>query len=145
MYTYIPSLLDLPPTHLGYLRAPSGAPCAVQQLPIVQFSSISQSCPMECNMPSLPVHHQLPQFAQTHAHWVGDAIQPSHPLQPPSPPIFNLSQHQGVFQRVSSSHQVAKILEFQLSISPSNEYSGLISLGWTSWISLLSKGLSTSH
>ena len=62
----------------------------------------------------LPVHHQLPKLAQTHAHWVGDAIQLSYSLSSPSPPAFSLSQHQGLFQRVSSSHQVAKILEFQL-------------------------------
>ena len=62
----------------------------------------------------LPVHHQLPGFTQTHVHWVNDAIQSSHPLSSPSPPAFNLSQNQGLFQQVSSSHQVAKILEFQL-------------------------------
>ena len=84
-----------------------------------QFSSVAQSCPtlcdpMDCNTLGLPVHHQLPEFTQSHVHWVGDAIQPSHPLLSPSPPTFNLSQHQGRFQRVSSSHQVAKVLEFQL-------------------------------
>ena len=61
-----------------------------------------------------PVHHKLPKFTQTHVHWVGDAIQPSHPLLSPSPPAFNLSQHQDLFQWVNSSHQVAKVLEFQL-------------------------------
>ena len=80
------------------------------------FSSVAQSCPtlsdsMDCSM---PVHHQLLEFTQTHVHWVGDAIQPSHPLSSPSPPAFNLSQHQGLFQWLSSSHQVAKVLEFQL-------------------------------
>ena len=70
--------------------------------------------PMDCSTPGLPVHHQLAQFTQTHTHWVGDAIQPSHPLLSPSPPAFNLSQHQGLFQWVSSLHQVAKVLEFQL-------------------------------
>ena len=64
--------------------------------------------------PGLPVHHQLPEFTQTHVHWVSDAIQPSHPLLSPSPPTFNLCQHQGLFKWVCSSHQVAKILEFQL-------------------------------
>ena len=69
----------------------------------VQFSSATQLCqilcnPMDCSMPSLPVHHQLPEFTQTHVHWVGDAIQPSHPLSSPSLPAFNLSQHQGLFQ-----------------------------------------------
>ena len=83
----------------------------------VQFSSVAQSCPTLCDpmnrsMPGLPVHHQLPEFTQTHIHWVGDAIQPSHPLLSPSPAL-NLSQHQGLFQWVSSSHEVAKVLEFQ--------------------------------
>ena len=69
----------------------------------VQFSSVAQSCltlcdPMNCSMPGLPVHHQLPESTQTHVHRVGDAIQPSHPLLSPSPPAFNLSQHQGLFQ-----------------------------------------------
>ena len=80
-------------------------------------SSVTQSCPtlwpMECSTPGFPVHHQLPELAQTHIHRVGDAIQLSHPLLSPSPPAFNLSQHQGCFQWVSSAHQVAKILEFQ--------------------------------
>ena len=69
---------------------------------------------MDCSTPGFPVHHQLPEFAQTHVHRVSDAIQPSHPLSSPSPPTFNLSQHQGLFQWVSSSHQMAKVLEFQL-------------------------------
>ena len=68
--------------------------------------------PMDCSTPGLPVHHQLPELAQTHVHQVGDAIQPSHPLSTPSLPALNLSQHQSLFQGVSSSHQVAKILEF---------------------------------
>ena len=84
-----------------------------------QFSSVTQSCPTLCDhmnhsTPGLPVHHQLSEFTQTHVHWVGDAIQPSHPLSSPSPPALNLSQHQGLFKWVSSSHQVAKVLEFQL-------------------------------
>ena len=70
--------------------------------------------PMNHSTPGLPVHHQLLEFTQTHIHQVGDAIQPSHPLSSPSPPTFNLSQHQGLFKWVSSLHQVAKILEFQL-------------------------------
>ena len=69
---------------------------------------------MDCSTPGLPVHHQLPELAQTHVHRVGDAIQPSHPLSSPSPPAFNLSQHQGLLQWVSSSHQVAKGLKLQL-------------------------------
>ena len=73
------------------------------------------SCvPMNCSTTGFPVLHYLPEFAQTHVHWVGDAIQPSHPLSPTSPPAFNLSQHQGLFQWVSSLHQVAKVSELQL-------------------------------
>ena len=84
-----------------------------------QFSSVTQLCPTLCNSMNrstsgLPVHHQLLEFTQTHVHWVGDAIQPFHPLSSPSPPALNLSQHRGLFQWVSSSHQVAKLLEFQL-------------------------------
>ena len=85
-----------------------------------QFSSIQllsrvALCdPVNCSTPGLPVHHQLLEPTQTHVHWVGDAIQPSHPLLSPSPPAFNLSQPQGLFKWVSSSHQVAKVLEFQL-------------------------------
>ena len=80
---------------------------------------------MGCSTPGFPVLHYLLEFAQTQVHWVGDTIQPSHPLSPPPLPAFHFSQHQGLFQWVSSSHQVAKVLEF--SISPSNEYPGLIS------------------
>ena len=91
---------------------------------------------MNCSMPGLPVHQQLPEFTQTHVHWVGDAIQPSHPLSSRSHPTFNLSQHQGLFQWVSSSHQVAKVLEFQLQHQSFNEHSGLISFRMD-WLDLL--------
>ena len=91
---------------------------------------------MDCSMPGFPVHHQLPELAHIHVHRIGDAIQPSHPLLSPSPPAFYLFQHQGLFQWVSSSHQVAKVLEFSFSISPSNEYSGLISFRMD-WLDLL--------
>ena len=82
-----------------------------------QFSSVTQLCLilcdlMDCSMPGLPVHHQLLEFTQTHVHWVGDAIQPSHPLSSPFSLSFNLSQHQGLFKWVSSLHHVAKLLEF---------------------------------
>ena len=99
---------------------------AIREVPIPlghhfshQFSSVTQSCltlfdPMDCSTPGFPVHHQLPGLAQTHVHQVSGVIQPSHPLSSPSPPAFTLSQHQGLFQWVSSSHQVAKVLEFQL-------------------------------
>ena len=90
-------------------------------LRLLPFSSgsVAQSCPtlwdpMNRSTPGLPVHHQTLEFTQTHARRVGDAIQPSHPLSSPSPPALNLSQHQGIFQGVSSSHQVAKVLEFIL-------------------------------
>ena len=83
-----------------------------------QFSSVAQLCPtlwdpMDCSMPGFLAHHQFPEHTQTHDHRLGDAIQPSHPLSP-SPPAFNLSQHQGLFKWVSSLHQVTKVLEFQL-------------------------------
>ena len=84
---------------------------------VVQFSHsvVSDLCNhMDCSTPRFPVHHKLPELTQTHVHWVGDANQPSHPLSSPSPPAFNPSQHQGLFQWVSSSHQVAKVLELQL-------------------------------
>ena len=85
----------------------------------VQFSSVAQLCltlcnPMNRSTPGLPVHHQLPEFTQTQVHQVSDAIQPSHPLSSPSPPAPNPSQHQSLFQWVNSSHEVAKVLEFQL-------------------------------
>ena len=84
-----------------------------------QIRSVAQSCPTLCDpmnhsMPGPPVHHQLPEFTQTHVHQVTDAIQPSHPLSYPSPPAPNPSQHQSLFQWVNSSHEVAKVLEFQL-------------------------------
>ena len=110
-----PSPGDLPDTKIK----PS-LPCLLHYGQIVyQFSSVAQSCltlcnPVYCSMPGLPVHHQHPEPTQTHVHQVGDAIQPSHPLLSPSPPTFNLFQHQGLFKSVSSSHQVAKVLEFQL-------------------------------
>ena len=104
-------------------------------------SSVTQSCPTLCSpmnhsTPGLPVHHQLLESTQTHVHRVDAAIQPSHPLWSPSPPVLNLSQHQGLFKWVSSSHQVAKVLEFQLSISPSNGHPGLISFRMD-WLDVL--------
>ena len=78
------------------------------------FSRVRLCDPVDCSTPGLPVHHQFPELTQTHVYWVGDVIQPSHPLSFPSPPAFYLSQHQGLFKWVSSSHQVAKVLELQL-------------------------------
>ena len=98
------------------------------------ISLVAQLCLTLCALMNhstpVPVWHQDPESTQTHAHWVGDAIQPSHFLLSPSPPALNPSQHQGLFQWVSSSHHVAKV------------FPGLISLGGTGWISLQSKGLS---
>ena len=102
-----------------------------------QFSSVSLSCqtlcdPMDCSTPGLPVHHQLPDFTQTHVHWVSDAIQPSHPVSSPPPPAPNPSQHEGLFQWVKSLHEVAKVLEFQFQHQ---------SFQWTPRTDLLYNGL----
>ena len=94
-------------------------PPNLSQLGPGQFSSVAHLYPTvcdpkNCSTPGLPVHHQLPELTQTHVHSIGDAIQPSHPLSSSSPPAFNLSQYQGLSQGIRSSHQVAKVLEFQL-------------------------------
>ena len=107
---------------------------------LLSICSVAQLCltlcnPMDCSMPGFPVHHQLPQLAQTHVHRVSNAITISSSVTP-SPPAFSLSQHQGLFQWVTSLHQVAKVLEFSFSISPSIEYSGLISFRMN-WLDLL--------
>ena len=109
----------------------------------VQFSSVAQSCltlcdPMNRSTPGLPVHHQLPEFTQTHVHRVGDAIQASHPLSSPFPPAPSPSQHQSLFQWVNSSHEVAKVLELLLPKNTQN----WSPLEWTGWISLQFKELS---
>ena len=111
---------------------------------VCQFSSVTQSSPTLCDpmnrsTPGLPVHYQLPELSQTHVHRVSDAIQPSHPLSSPSPPAPNPSQHQGLFQRVNSSHKVAKVLALA-SFLPKKSHSWSPS-EWTGWISLQSKGL----
>ena len=95
--------------------------CSVTQ------SDLTFCDPMNCSTPDFLVLHHLPKIVQTHVHWISDAIQPSHPLSSPSPFAFNLSQHQSLFQWVGSSHQVAKVLKFQFSISSFNEYSWLSS------------------
>ena len=92
--------------------------------------------PVDCSMPGFPAHHQLPELAQTHVHWVSDVIQLSHPFLPSSPPALSPFWHQGLFQWVSSLHQVAKVLDLQLQHHPSNEYSGLISFRMD-WLDLL--------
>ena len=116
--------------------------------PSPKFSSVTQLCPTLCNlmdssMPGFSVHHQLPKLAKTHVLWVGDAIQPSHLLSSPSPPAFNLSQHQGLFQWVSSLHQVAQSIGVSAWASVlSMNIQDWFPLRLTGWISLQSKGLS---
>ena len=111
----------------------------------IQFSSVTQSCltlcnPMNCSTPGLPVHHKLPEFTQTHVHWVSDAIQPSHPIPSPSPPALNPSQNQGLFQWINYLQEVVKVLEFQFQFQL--QLQDWSPLGWTGWISMQSKGLS---
>ena len=113
-----------------------------RNLKSIQFSSVAQLCltlcdPMNRSTPGLPVHHQLPEFTQTHVHWVGDTIQPSHPFLSPSPPAPKPTQHLGLLQWVNSSHEVAKkYWSFSFNISPSNEHPGLISFRMD-WLDLL--------
>ena len=115
----------------------------------VQLSSIAQSCPTPCDpmdssMSCLPVYHQLPKFTQTYVHWLGEAIQPSHPLSSPSPPAFSLSQHQGfspVSQFFTSGGQSFRI-SASTSVFPMN-IQDWFPLGWTGWISLQFKGFLT--
>ena len=114
----------------------------------VHFSSVAQSCPtlcnpMNCSTPGLPVHHQLPEFTQTHVHWLDDAIQASHPLSSPSPSAPSPSQQQGLFKWVSSLHWVAKVLGVSAlaSVLPMNTKDWFPS-GWTGWISFQSKEFS---
>ena len=114
----------------------------------VQFSSVDQSClilcdPMDCSMPGLPVHCQLLEFTQTHVHWVGDAIQPSHPLLSPSPPTFNFFPASGSFQisQLFASGRQSIRVSASTSVLPMN-IQDWFPLGWTGWISLQSRGLS---
>ena len=130
----------MPTLLLSHKHLSNGRKIIPQKKRSVKFSSVALSCltlhdPMNCSMPGLPVHHQLPEFTQTHVHWVGDAIQPSHLLSSPSPPALNLSQHWGLFKWVSSSHQVANVLEFQLQHQ---------SFQWTPRTDLLYDGLGGS-
>ena len=122
----LPKLMSIesvmPSNHLILCRPLLLPPSIFPSISSVQFSSVAQLCPTLCDpmnhsTPGLPVHHQLPESTQTHVHWVGDAIKPSYPLSSPSSPALNLSQHQGLFKWVSSSHQMAKVMEFQLQQS----------------------------
>ena len=111
------------------------------QILISQFNSVTQLCPtlwdpMNQSTPGLPVHHQLPESTQTHAHWVGDAIQPSHPLSSPSPPALNLSQHQGLSNESALCIKWPKYWSFSFNISPSNEHPELISFRMD-WLDIL--------
>ena len=136
----------LVPTEMCLIRGPlSGKKqinlCVCYLVYVSSVSSVAQSCPtlgdpMNCSTPGLPVHHQLPEFTQTHIHRVSDAIQPSHPLSSPSLPAPHPSQRQSLFQWVNSSHEVAKVLEFSFSIIPSKEIPGLISFRMD-WLDLL--------
>ena len=113
----------------------------LQCMKVKSESEAAQSCPtlsdpMDCSMPGFPLHHHLPELAQTHVHRVGDAIQPSNPLSSPSSPTFNLSQHQGLFQESILYIRWPNYWSFSFSISPSNEYSGLISFR-IDWLGLL--------
>ena len=113
--------------------------CSVSETDL--FSTVAQMCltlcdPRNCSTPGLLIHHQWPESTQTHVHWVSDAIQSSHPLSSPFPPALNLSQHQGLFQWVNSSYQVAKYWSFSFNISPSNEHPELISFRMD-WLDLL--------
>ena len=123
---------------INSVKQDTSSPVLCDKFSSVQFISVAQSCPtlwcpMDCSTPGLPGHHQFQEF---HAYWVGDAIQPSHPLLSPSPPALNLSQNQGLFKWVPSSHQVAIVLSFSFNISPSNEYSGVVSFRMD-WLDLL--------
>ena len=119
-----------------------GDPCWHGNVDISQsLTAAAQSCltlynPTDCSAAGLPVHHQYTERAQTHVHPVTDAIQPSHPLSSPSHPASNLSQHQGLFQWVSSSHKVVKVLEFQLQHQSFHEFLGLVS-SRIDWFDLL--------
>ena len=98
---------------------------------------------MNPSTPGLPVHHQLPDITKTRVHWVGDEIQPSRPLSSPSPPTPNPSEHQGLSNDSTFCIRWPKYWSFSFNISPSNEHPRLICLGWTGWISLQSKRLSS--
>ena len=129
-------MAKLCPTHLSLIINP--AYCILFKS---QFSSVAQSYPtlcdpMNCSTSGFLVLHHLLEFAQTHALWISDAIQPSHPLLPSSPPALNLSQHPSLFKWVGSSYQVANYWSFSFSINPSNEYLGLISFR-IDWFDLL--------
>ena len=124
-------------THICYISCISRWVFTRSTTSSVQSLSRVRLCnPMNCSTPGLPVHHRLPEFTQTHVHGVGDAIQPSHPLLSPSLPAPNPSQHQGLFQRVNSSNEVPKVLEFQLQ-HQSFQWTPRMDLLWMDWLDLL--------
>ena len=134
VFKHLPSPLTHSTLHFQVSWEPSQYFCC-------GYCSVAKLCstlcnPMDCSMPGFPALHYLLKFAQIHVHWVSDATQPSHSLLPYTPFAFSLSQHQGIFQWVGPLHQVAKVLEFSFSISPSNEYSGLSSFRMD-WLDLL--------
>ena len=127
---------------MGLQRVGYNWACMHTQSFMDQFSSVVQLCltiyyPMDCSTPGLPVHHQLPELAQTHVRWVRDAIKRSYPLSSPSPPAFNLSQHQGIFKWI----RWPKYWSFSFSTSPFNDIQDWFALGLTGLISLQFKGL----
>ena len=130
------------PAYLTYIHGTScKIPGWMKDKLKLRFSSVAQSCPTLCDpvnrsTPALPVRHKLPESTQTHVHWVSDAIQPSNPLSPSSPPALNLSQHLGLFQWVGSSHQVTKVLGFQLQ-HQSFQWTPRTGLLWMDWLDLL--------
>ena len=141
------SVVCIGPRILGMVSEHWFQPEVTCQLHSVQCSSVTQSCPTLCDpmnrsTPGLPIHHQLPEFTQTHVHRVGDAIQPSHPLSSPSPPAPDPPSIRVFSNESTLRMRWPKYWSFSFSIIPSKEHPGLISLEWTGWISLQSKGLS---
>ena len=140
---FLPSLLQGSEDDRSAAKSGRGLPA----WPGWWWCSVAQLCPtlcypMDCSTPGFPVHHQFPESTQTHVPWVSDAIQLSHPLSSPSPPTFNLSQYQGLFKGVSSSHRVAKVGASASASVLLMNIQDWFPLGWTAWISFQSKGLS---
>ena len=137
-----PWLLNVPPTNLKWPSSLISPSLMCMKSLVYLLSHVRLCSPMDCSMPGFLVHHQLPKLAQTHVHWVSDAMPPSHPLSSPSPPAFNLSQNQGLFQWEGSSHQCGQSIGVSVSASdlPVN-IQGWFPLLLTGFISLQSKGV----